>query len=160
MFKYMYIHWHCISIPLGMKAYDYCGSPFMAVRAAQKFYPQFSNTQLSCSDGTKLHLGNVFCFYQKCTELMPCFLSHPFRKQPYRIAHVLNCTGFLVSSGLLGPLSTVSVAEMASDIPASQVSPRILHPDLSDKSMHPYFLRTGRNWFSLARVNTTYWMPV
>lgn len=43
---------------LGMKAYDYCGSPFMAVRAAQKFYPQFSNTQLSCTDGSKLHLGN------------------------------------------------------------------------------------------------------
>lgn len=41
-----------------MKAYDYCGSPFMAVRAAQKFYPQFSNTQLSCTDGSKLHLGN------------------------------------------------------------------------------------------------------
>lgn len=74
MFKYMYIHWHCISIPLGMKAYDYCGSPFMAVRAAQKFYPQFSNTQLSCSDGTKLHLGNVFCFYQKCTVLIFCHI--------------------------------------------------------------------------------------
>ena len=74
MFKYMYIHWHCISIPLGMKAYDYCGSPFMAVRAAQKFYPQFSNTQLSCSDGTKLHLGNIFCFYQKYTVLIFCHI--------------------------------------------------------------------------------------
>ena len=57
-----------------MKAYDYCGSPFMAVRAAQKFYPQFSNTQLSCSDGTKLHLGNIFCFYQKCTVLIFCHI--------------------------------------------------------------------------------------
>ena len=74
MFKYIHLHWHCISIPLGMKAYDYCGSPFMAVRAAQKFYPQFSNTQLSCSDGTKLHLGNIFCFYQKCTVLIFCHI--------------------------------------------------------------------------------------
>ncbi|XP_061196327.1 metabotropic glutamate receptor 3-like [Saccostrea echinata] len=101
-------------IRLGMKAYDDCGSPFMAVRAAQKFYPQFSNTQLSCSDGSKLHLG------------------------------------------ILGPLNsnTESVAQMTSDIPASQISPRIIHPDLSDKSMYPYFLRTGRNWFSFARVLT------
>lgn len=48
-----------------MKAYDYCGSPFMAVRAAQKFYPQFSNTQLSCADGSKLHLGNQLLLKKK-----------------------------------------------------------------------------------------------
>lgn len=53
---------------LGMKAYDYCGSPFMAVRAAQKFYPQFSNTQLSCTDGSKLHLGNQLLLYKKRTK--------------------------------------------------------------------------------------------
>lgn len=50
-----------------MKAYDYCGSPFMAVRAAQKFYPQFSNTQLSCTDGSKLHLGNQLLLKNKHT---------------------------------------------------------------------------------------------
>lgn len=51
-----------------MKAYDYCGSPFMAVRAAQKFYPQFSNTQLSCTDGSKLHLGNQLLLKKKRTQ--------------------------------------------------------------------------------------------
>lgn len=57
--------------------------------------------------------------------------------------------------GIMGPLTsnTEAVEEMTSDIPASQISPRTLHPDRSDKSMYPYFLRTGRNWFSLARVN-------